>query len=159
VTGQYQYLQQVGITIGSGGTLRIDEDKFAAAYENDPQGVENLFASFEASSGTTEEIAPGVTVTHDQQNVTTRGFGDIFDNLMEGLTNSVDGTVTLADKNFQTQIDDLNDRISTLDERLAAKRARLEAQFAAMESALAQLQTQSTSLGSLASNIAIARGQ
>ena len=159
VTSQYQRLQQVGVSIGAKSTLQFDQEKFTAAYESDPQAVENLFAAFEASAATSEEIAPGVTVVSNQQTVTVRGFGDIFDNLMDGLTNTVDGTMTLADKNFQSQIDLLNNRISDFNQRLEAKRARLQAQFAAMESALAQLQGQGNALGSLAGNLAIARGQ
>jgi flagellar hook-associated protein 2 len=156
---QYQYLRQVGITIGSGGTLELDEEKFKAAYENDPIAVENLFAAFEATTVTSEEIAPGITVTSNEQNVTTRGFGDIFDALLDDLTNSIDGTMKLADKSFQSQIDLLNDRIEEFDKRLEAKRARLEAQFVAMETALARLQGQNNSLSSLASNVFLAQSQ
>lgn len=157
VDTQFQYLRQVGVTIGSGGTLRFDQDKFNAAYESDPEAVENLFAAFEASAGGSEEILPGVSIVQDEQTVTTRGFGDIFDALLDDLTNSIDGTVTLADKNFQKQIDLINDRISVFDTRLEAKRAILERQFAAMETALAKLQAQNNSLTALAGSVALAQ--
>lgn len=157
VDTQFQYLRQVGITIGSGGTLKLDEAKFKAAYENDPVAVENLFAAFESSSGASEEILPGVTVVNNDPTVTTRGFGDLFDKLLDDLTNSVNGTMTLADKGFQSQLDLLNDRIDVFDKRLEDKRARLERQFVAMETALARLQTQNTSLSSLAGSVALAQ--
>jgi len=84
------------------------------------------------------------------------GFSDIFDQLLKKLTNSVDGVVTLADRNFQEQIDGLQDRLKRFDTRLESRRLRLEAQFAGMESALAKLQSQQSSLGSLALNIGLA---
>ena len=159
VSTQYQYLRQVGVSIGQDGQLQLDEDKFNAAYQNDPQAVENLFATFQATPGTTEEIAPGVTVQHNEQTVTARGFGDLFKDLMEGFTNTVNGAVTLATNNFKDQIELTNKRISDFDERLAAKRERLQAQFNAMEEALAQLQGQGNALSSLGGSVALAQSQ
>ena len=138
VTTQYQFLRQVGITIGRDGQIGLDQAKFDAAYENDPEAVENLFASYQATAAGTEEIAPGVTIPQTEPTVTVRGFGDLFDNLLEGLTNSIDGMVTRADRSFKEQIELITKRISDFDLRLGAKRQRLQAQFAAMESALAK---------------------
>lgn len=157
VSSQYQYLFQVGIRIGTDGELTFDLTKFEEAYAGDPEGVTNLFAAFEASTATEEEIAPGVTVLRTEQTVTTRGFGDIFDSLMEDFTNSIDGMVTLAGNSFRDQIEFANKRIGEFDTRLESKRRRLESQFAAMEAALARLQGQSNSLISLAGNVALAQ--
>jgi flagellar hook-associated protein 2 len=157
VDSQYQHLSQVGIKIGRNGELSLDEARFTAAYESDPDGVTNLFAAFEASSSTTEEIVPGVTVQRTEQDVTTRGFGDIFDALLDDLTNSVDGVVTLANNTFRDQIEFANTRIGEFDGRLEAKRRRLESQFTAMEAALARLQGQNGALNSLASNVLLAQ--
>lgn len=158
VDTQYQFLRDVGIKIGSNGSISMDEEKFLAAYENDPKAVENLFAAFQSNAGGTEEILPGVTVPVTQPNVTVRGLGELFDALLDDLTNSLDGTVTLADKNFQNQVKNINDRIGEMDQRLEAKRKRLQAQFTAMEAALARLQGQSTALNSLVSNVLLAQG-
>lgn len=157
VTTQYKYLRQVGITIGADGQLKFDQDKFASVYQSDPEAVTNLFATFESSAGGSETIAPGVTVVQTKANVTARGFGDLFDHLLDGLTNTIDGVVTLADKNFKDQIDLANKRIAIFDERLADKRTRLQAQFANMETALAKLQGQGNSLNSLANSVALAQ--
>ena len=78
-------------------------------------------------------IEPGVTVKVSQQSYTQLGFGDLFDQLMDGLTNSTNGTMTLADDVIQDQIDLAEDRIEDYDERLEAKRARMQREFAAME--------------------------
>ncbi|MCZ6493328.1 MAG: flagellar filament capping protein FliD [Planctomycetota bacterium] len=157
VETQYQRLSQVGIRIGAEGVLTFDKDKFREAYENDPQAVENLFAAFKGSTTTTKEIAPGVTVNVTEQTFTVLGFGDLFDQLLDGLTNSIDGTMTLADQVFQDQIDLTKSRIDAFNVRLDARRARLERQFVAMETALAQLQGMNNALLSLSGNLALAQ--
>lgn len=157
VATQYQYLRDVGIKVNDKGELVFDQTAFDAAYQNDPKAVENLFAAYTAQAAPAEEIQPGVTVQSNKLNVTTRGFGELFDALLERLTNSIDGVVTLADRSFQDQIESATDRIAVFDERLEAKRRRLEAQFAAMEAALAKMQGQGNALASLANNILISQ--
>ena len=100
----------------------------------------------------------GVTIENSAKTTYSKlGFGDLFDQLLKKLTNSVDGVTTLADQSFQKQIDGLQDRLTRFDTRLESRRARFEAQFAAMEAALAKLQGQQSSLGSLASSVAMVR--
>ncbi len=136
--GKYRLLADVGVTIGDGAQLSFDEDKFRAAYADDPQGVQNLFTA------TTQTIDPttGKTVT---KNV---GIGGVLTDQINSLIDPVSGTITLENADldqrtlqFQSQIDDLN----TL---LDSKRARLEDQFANMETVLAQLKTQQSALSS-----------
>ncbi len=157
VETQYQFLSQVGLTIGKDGVLDFDRTKFLEAYETDPIAVENLFAAFEATTVTEETIAEGVTINPNKQVYTKLGFGELFDQLLERLTNSIDGTVTLADKVFEDQIELTEKRIERFDERLDAKRLRLERQFMAMERALALLQGQSNALLSLNGNLILAQ--
>lgn len=157
VTTSYQFLRDAGITVNRNGELQFDEAKFEAAYASDPQAMENLFAAFQASAAGAQEIAPGVTVQSTQQVVATRGFGEMFDHLLEGLTNSIDGVVTLADRSFRDQIESANKRIADFDVRLEAKRKRLQAQFAAMEAALAKMQGQGNALASLAGNVLLSQ--
>ncbi len=157
VETQYQFLSQVGLTLGKEGVLDFDRTKFLEAYETDPIAVENLFAAFEATTVTEETIAEGVTINPNKQVYTKLGIGELFDQLLERLTNSIDGTVTLADKVFEDQIELTEKRIEQFDERLDAKRQRLERQFAAMERALALLQGQSNALVSLKGNLILAQ--
>ena len=157
VETQYQFLSQVGLTLGKEGVLEFDRTKFLEAYETDPNAVENLFAAFEATTVTEETIIEGVTINPNKQVFTKLGFGELFDQLLERLTNSIDGTVTLADKVFEDQIDLTEKRIERFDERLDAKRQRLERQFQAMERALAVLQGQSNALLSLNGNLILAQ--
>lgn len=157
VETQYQFLSQVGLTLGKEGVLDFDRTKFLEAYETDPIAVENLFAAFEATTVTEETISEGVTINPNKQVYTKLGFGELFDQLLERLTNSIDGTVTLADKVFEDQIELTEKRIERFDERLEAKRLRLERQFMAMERALALLQGQSNALLSLNGNLILAQ--
>lgn len=157
VNTQYQFLRQVGITIGRNGQLNLDETKFNAAYQSDPDAVKNLFATFEATSGQVTEVAPGATVQETTTTVTSQGFGDLIDSLMEKWTNSIDGVVTQATNGLKDQIKGTNDRITVFDQRLEAKRLRLEAQFGAMEAALAKLQGQNGALSQLSQNVTLAR--
>jgi flagellar hook-associated protein 2 len=156
VDTQYRYLSEVGIRIGKNGEIDFKKEKFEAAYENDPAAVANLFTAFEQQGSTTETIAEGVTIDRTTSTYTAQGFGEIFKKFSERMTNSIDGVMTLADRQFQTLIDSQNDRIERIDDRIEAKRTRLQRQFAAMEEALAKLQSQQSSLGAISQNIAMA---
>ena len=157
VDTQYQFLSQVGITVGANGTLTFDRNKFNDAYQEDPDAVEDLFTAFAGTTVTTQQIAPGVTVTTSDQTFSELGFADLFDQLLEGLTNSIDGTVTIADQTIQAQIDATNDRIDLFDERLDRRRESLQREFTAMEVALARLQGQQNAMLSLINNLALSQ--
>ena len=154
---QYRHLFEVGIRVGSGGTIEFDEARFKDAYETDPEAVENLFAAFESEGTSSEEIAPGVTVNRINISYSTLGFGDLFDQLIDGMTNTVDGTLSTADERFGDLIDSANARIDRIDERLEIKRERLQRQFVAMETVLAQLQAQQGPLGMISQNLLLAQ--
>ncbi|MEC8560778.1 MAG: flagellar filament capping protein FliD [Planctomycetota bacterium] len=161
VDGPYQYLSQVGIRLGSNGAIEFDEDKFRQAYESDPAAVEALFTAYDAQTSTTEvleDIDPGISIQRDSTVYASLGFGDLFDQLLDDLTDASIGTVTLADQRFQTQIDSQTDRLELIDQRIEAKRERLQREFLAMETALAQLQSQQGALLSLGSSLNLRGG-
>lgn len=157
VNGPYQLLSHIGVAIGKDSKLALNEQKFRDLYAADPEAVEDLMAGFDSTTTTTQEISPGITVEQSEQTFSKLGIGDTFDQVLDGLTNSIDGVFETVDENFQSLIDLNNDRIEQFDKRLEARRGQLEAQFLAMETALARLQGQSSALGSLASNINLAR--
>ncbi len=156
LTTQFQFLSSVGIRIANSGKLAFDQGKFDAAYAADPDAVENLFAAFESTAVTEKDLGGGVKVLVTDEDITQSGFGDLFDQLLKGLTDPIDGTVTLADEAFGDQITLAQKRLERFDERLEVKRERLERQFLAMELALAQLQNQASALNSISNNIALA---
>ena len=156
VDTQFRFLSEVGIRIGAEGKITFDSERFDTAYADDPEAVENLFAAYKSQGTSTETIAPGVTVDRVSTDYSELGFGDLFKQAVSKLTNSIDGTVTLASKGFDALIEAQNKRIELIDERLAAKEARLFREFNAMETALARLQSQQSSLGLISQNLAIA---
>ncbi|MCP3904959.1 MAG: flagellar filament capping protein FliD [Planctomycetes bacterium] len=158
VTGSLQYLSQAGIRFNREGQMTFDEGRFRDAYASDPDSVEALFATYDAASGGTETVVQGVTIENNELQYNALGFGNLFDRLLDDLTNSIDGTLTNANNSFDTRIDLIEDRITFLDDRLEDRRTVLTRQFAAMEDALARLQAQSGSLGALASSVSLARG-
>ena len=156
VDTQFRFLAEVGVKIAGEGQIEFDKARFEEAYADDPEAVENLFAAYESTGTSTETIAPGVTVDNIITTYDELGFGDLFKQAVEKLTNSIDGTVTLASRNFDALIDAQNDRIAEIDQRLAAKELRLFREFTAMETTLARLQSQQSSLGMISQNLATA---
>ncbi|HEX7008820.1 MAG TPA: flagellar filament capping protein FliD, partial [Phycisphaeraceae bacterium] len=144
LSGQYQSLAQVGITIGSGAKLEFDEGKFLTALDNDPDAVAALFTFKQ----TEEDEVTGETT------ITASGIGVEIDELLKRLTDSEIGVIQLRVDAIDDQIELNNKRLASLDQLLAAKRAKLEAEFLAMERALATLQQQSQALGSFQTALA-----
>ena len=122
-------LSTIGITIGDGGHLSLDETKFRESYAENPEAVEELF--------TAEDT----------------GFGTIFDEVLDELTRSTDGTLARKDASLESREDLLNDRIDTLQILLDRTQERYERQFTALETALASLQSQQSALTTLESLI------
>ena len=92
-----------------------------------------------------------MTIQPTEDTYVTLGVGEQFKNLVDQLTNSIDGLITRKDRALQDQIDLQNSRIESIDAQLARKQARYEAQFAAMEQTLALLTQQQSAIGSLSS--------
>lgn len=127
-------LGSVGISLGSGSNLELDEDKLREALANDPEGVKDLF--------TTEE-------TDEDGNTTVTGLGGIIEAEIDRLTDSDTGVIPLREDSIQTSEDQLNDRIDQLELLLERRRERLLAQFTAMEAVIARLQSQQSALSAL----------
>lgn len=129
-----QSLASVGIQTDRSGKLTFDPARFAAAYEAD-------------AAGTTARIAgtDGTTPT--------AGFADNLEALAKQLSDSLDGTVTLAIKGRQSQIRGWEDDIADWDVRLGQRQSALERQYAALEVALGQLQQQSSWLAGQISSL------
>lgn len=123
---RYSRLFEVGVTLGDGGKLSFDEDKFAAEFERDPTAVADFFTKADV------------------------GVAAVLKSELEALTDDA-GVIPNRTGTFDSQRELLDDRVAVLEERLSAKQARLERQFLAMETALSQLQSQQTALSSLAS--------
>ncbi|MEM1109312.1 MAG: flagellar filament capping protein FliD [Planctomycetota bacterium] len=141
LTGQFNSLAEVGIRVGSGARLQIDEEQFAAALASDPDGVRDLFTfqQFEVDPDTGEET----------EVVVAQGVGVEIDQLLERLTDSTDGVLERQVQILQDQIEINNDRIEQVNETIEDRRARLEREFVNLETTLAGLQDQQAALGRL----------
>jgi flagellar hook-associated protein 2 len=151
VSGQYQYLSQIGFKVGDGATLSLDQDKFNAALAKDFDAVVSLLTATQASTSTSN-LPAGVTIPSSSSSATKPvGFGLLLEDLVKKITDSIDGSLTRKTRTIDTQVESSQKRIEQLNVLLTIKRERLETEFAAMESALAQLQSQQSALSSLSS--------
>lgn len=151
IEGQYQFLFQVGVRLGTGSKLEFDSTKFRDALASDPENVENLFSAKTRKASEPIELAPGITTPNTTEEFSVLGLGGQFERLVDQLTNSIDGVLTRRNQTIDDQIEAQNDRISAIDAQLARKRVRLQTQFAGMEQALALLSQQQAALGSIRS--------
>jgi flagellar hook-associated protein 2 len=136
--GRFKTIGDIGITMTDGAKLQFDQDKFAAAFAQDPTALQQLF-----NVTTTTNNADGSTTTNKL------GIAYAIDNQINQLIDPVNGTVTQENSTLDTEAQQFQDRIDQLNSLLTDKRTRLEEQFANMESVLAGLQSQSAALGSL----------
>lgn len=150
VSGEFDRLSQVGVTVGSDSKLEFDEATLRDAMSRDLSSVTELFTLKTQERQEDEEIVPGVTIDRDGIETTAKGVGAELEELLESLTDSITGTLTRKTNNLDSQIETADERIESLNERLASERQKLEREFAAMESTLAQLQSQQSALSSLA---------
>lgn len=163
VSGRYQSLTQVGITVGRNGQLQVDSDKLRTAIANDPQAVKDLFVA-KAQVPTTGgqpvigpdgQPIPGVTLvggsSAQQATFTSLGIMERIGQLTDQYINSTTGTLTRRARSLDTQIKSQNDLIASLDKKLESRRTILERQFVRMEQAIGQLQSQQGALGNIRS--------
>jgi flagellar hook-associated protein 2 len=153
ISGQFDRLVEVGIKIGEGGKLSLDENRFRQALEQDPQGVADLFAARVQAPNTPGTLPniPGVTFNNPDApaNYTSLGVASQMELFADSMINSVNGALTNRNKTIDDQIEDQNKRIADFDTRLATRRQILEQQFLAMEEAIGRLQQQQGSLSQI----------
>ena len=150
---QFTRFTDIGISVGSGGTIEFDQESFRAAYEQDPAAVQALFDTYEFDpNGGAQDFGEGITVTGGTEDNTTfsaLGVAGLFENLADNYINSVDGILTARNESIQSQIDLQESRIESLNAGLAAREQVLARQFLAMEQAIGQLQGQSAALSQI----------
>ncbi len=153
LSGPYQQLADVGITVGSGGTLQFNADRFRAALAEDPAAVEALFAARTASNDSTITLSDGITVRNPNAGSTfsTLGVMGRLEQLVKKYIEGSDGVLNSRGEQLRGQITSQQTRITSIDDRLSRRRDILQRQFAAMERAIGQMQTQQASLGSIRS--------
>lgn len=157
IEGSFSRLTEVGITVGEGGRLEFDTERFREALEEDAAGVEALFAAYDLDDKDDTVTDPdgneldGVTVVDPNQKDTFSSLGVLgqIEQLAKRYIDSVDGVLTLRNRSLDDQISLQQNRIDAFTERLLAKQGVLEQQFLAMEKAIAGLQAQQGALSAL----------
>jgi len=152
VASSFNRFAEIGITVGTGGDLELDEDRLRTALDQDAAGVEALFAArIQNTAETQEEISNGITVRNTDTTATFSSLGimGLIEELSKKYIDSTTGILSVRNKAITDQITAQNARITTLDQRLVAKRSKLERQFVQMELAISKLQSQQSALGSL----------
>lgn len=152
VSGRYQRLTDVGITVAAGGKeLKFDEEKFRNALATDPEAVERLFANRTQINEGPRVITPGITVNQSgPAQFSSLGVMGQFEQAIDRYIGTVSGTLTSRTRGIDSQIAIQNRRIEALTSRLDTRRGILERQFQAMETTIGRLQTQQSSLGTIA---------
>lgn len=139
VDGQFRSLTEVGVTVGEGGTLELDESTLRSALGNDLSAVRQLFTL--RRSETDEDTG--------EREMVRAGLGVRIEEVLFRLTDREFGSVNRQIETIDRQIE-LNDRrIESLDDRLESRRNRLLAEFFAMEQAIASMQQQNDALAGL----------
>ncbi len=123
--GAINRLASVGIRIGAGSQLTLDEDKFRESMEANPAQVEAFF---------TDAVA---------------GYGKAINDELDRLSKNETGLIAVQGGVIENSVKQLTDRIASMETLLGRRQERLYAQFAAMENAIARLQSQQQSLSGL----------
>lgn len=152
VSGRYNNLSQVGLTIGEGGRLELDKEKLQRALDEDPQAVEDLLIAREVDeSAGSRSFGEGITVTDPDAKETFSSLG-VFakvEELARRYIDSVDGVITNRNKALDSQVRLQEDRIEFFDRQLLDKQTRLEREFAALEGIISNFQAQQAALAQL----------
>ncbi len=144
-TDTFDTLVEVGITVGSGGELKFDKEKFREAYNADPGAVEALFTTRTLQD--TDDDDPN---TDDDIVLIEVGAMVQMEEFVDRYVTSIGGILQNRNDAIQSQIDTQQDRIDQLQLRLENQRTILERQFLAMEKAIAASQSQSGALAQIA---------
>jgi flagellar hook-associated protein 2 len=121
LTGSYNYLAQVGITIQKDGTMALDSTQFQDALSADFNGVAQLFSASD------------------------QGYAVRLDTLMTNYVQT-GGLIDTSTDGINAMLDNVKTREDEMQLRLDAIQARYEQQFTALDTLVQQLQTTSSYL-------------
>jgi len=143
-SGEFNTLSEVGVTVGTGGKLEFDSEKFREAYAQDPQAVEDLF-----SRQTQQSNDDGDPNTIDVPTFSEQSVLGQLENFADSYVTSIGGVLQARNDALDSQIKIQEDRIVSLQKSLDNKRTVLQRQFLAMEQAIGAFQTQGSSIAQI----------
>lgn len=142
----FEFMTQVGITVGSESKLEFDAEKFREAYNQDPSAVEAMFTRRTLESNDDDDPNTDDEITFSELGVMVQ-----FEEFADSYVSSIGGILQNRRNALDSQIEIQEGRIESIQASLERKRAQLQQQFLAMEQAIASFQTQGSSLAQLAS--------
>ena len=132
------------LTLGLIGGAEYGLDVVGTINEETASGSGRVLT---AESGTAEGISvqyTGVSAGLDAGTVRlTTGVAELFDRMLENVTDPIDGYVAFKKESLGNSIDSFEDQIDRMTELLNRKMERMITQFVAMELALSNIQSQS----------------
>ncbi len=120
-TGSFSALSQLGFETQRDGTITLDDAVLTDAIRNDLDSVEKLFVG----DGTTDGVAA------------------LFQNYLEGKTDSKNGMLATNQVGTADNIRRIDSRIETIENRLAKKEETLRAKFTNLEQLISGMNAQS----------------
>ena len=112
-SGSTSRLADVGITIQTDGTLKLDDTRFNNAFSSNRDAVLSLF-------------------TKDASGTSGKGLGGTMDSLIDRMIN-VDGILTTRTDGMNTRVKNIDNQISTIETRLEQVQARYQRQYSALD--------------------------
>lgn len=151
-SGTYDDLADLGVRVGSGSRLELDEERLRNALATDPASVEQVLAGYtQGDAEQYEDLGNGIKVKiqNPEGAFSVLGLAGKIERLANTYIDSVSGILSGRKRSIDTQIEFQNKRIAEIDVRLASRRQVLQAQFVAMEQAIAQLQSQQSAISQI----------
>ena len=151
-SGAYDDLADLGVRVGTGGKLELNEDRLRNAIATDPASVEQVLAGYvQGEAEQYEDLGNGIKVkiNNPEGEFSVLGVAAKIERLATSYIDSVDGILSGRKRSIDTQIEFQTKRIGEIDVRLASRRQVLEQQFIAMEQAIAALQSQQSAISQI----------
>jgi len=112
-SGSTSRLADVGISLQTDGTLKLDDTRFSNAFGSNRSAVLSLF-------------------TKDASGTSGKGLGGTMDSLIDRMIN-VDGTLTTRTDGMNTHVKNIDKQINSIESRLEQVQARYERQYSALD--------------------------
>lgn len=125
-TGEFRTLSSIGISTNTDGTLKLDKDKLAAAYEKDPEAIQRMIDPETSTAGNP-------------------GLAKVVADIQTALSGD-NGALTLATQRYEKLSKSFAEQMEKLDKQMVDYQARLSVVYTNMETKLTALKATQTYL-------------
>lgn len=146
-------LSKIGISVSSNysdnGKLVLDEAKFKAALESDPENVSQLFTRTSSKDENGDKIEGGLMEKIANAMKTYAGTTGATKGILVERAGSSHAPTTVLKNSIQNQMDDIDEYMDRLLDKLESEEDRYIAQFTTLETLMSQMNSQSSYLSQL----------